>query len=173
MPEQVSGAGGGSPKSSDLGAYIAGEVAGAERDYQNVRSKALSLVSTSGGLVALISGLLAIASGASKSSVPIDSRWTIAAALGAFVISAIYALLINRPQSVSSSDEDALLKFVKEDWDAADWDQSIAERQVTYLKSLRIDNAMTANLLTNSIRFQIAGVLLIAMSVVLIFISGK
>ncbi len=158
-------------KGNDLGAYIASEVTGAKADYQNVRTRALSLVTTSGGFVALVSGLLAIAAGVAKSSVPIDARWTIAVSLAAFVTSALFALVINRPQIVLSSDEDELASYVKDNWVDDGWDQSVATISVTYLRSLRNNNLKTSRWLARSIAFQIAGIVFIAVSVLMILIS--
>src|ERR1035438_2658163 len=98
--------------SNSLGLYIASEVAGAEQDYQNVRNRATNLMATSAGLVALITGLLAIAVQRANSSVPIVVRFTVAIALGSFVVSAAHALLINRPQTVLGSDEADLEQWV-------------------------------------------------------------
>lgn len=66
---------------NDLGAHVASEVSRSEQDYQNVRGRSLSLVGVSGGLVALVSGLLAIAAGSTKPVLPLSSRWTLGVAL--------------------------------------------------------------------------------------------
>ena len=161
------------PKGNDLGAYIDSEVTGAKEDYQNVRSRALSLVTTSGGFVALVSGLLAIAAGVAKSSVPMDARWTVAVSLAAFIVSALFALCINRPQTVLSSDEDELAGYVKSNWNDTGWDQSIATISVTYLKTLRQNNLKTSKWLARSIAFQITGIVFIAVSVLLILINSN
>lgn len=161
------------PKQSDLGAYVASEAAGAERDYQNVRSRALNLVTTSGGFVALVSGLLAIAIGSSKATVPTDSRWMIAVSLASFVASTVFALLINRPQLVMGSKAEQLKTFVENDWDSDGWDRSIAKIRVEYIKSLRKDNRTTAKWLSNSIGFQIGGITFIAVSILLMLLHSK
>lgn len=158
---------------NDLGAYVASEVDRAEQDYQNVRNRALNLVATSGGLVTLVSGLLAIAVGTDKSIVPLDSRWTIAVALGSFIASTVFALIINFPQSVTSSDQTKLGALVEGHWDDDGWSKRVAEILVEYLKSLRVDNGRTANWLTASISSQIAGITFIAVSAFLILIHAS
>jgi hypothetical protein len=158
---------------NDLGVYIASEVARAEQDYQNVRTRALSLVGTSGGLVALVSGLLAIAVGSAKAVVPTDARWTIAVALSSFILSTISALVVNFPQTVTSSDQTKLGSLVECHWDDEGWNKSVAEILVTYLGSLRKNNGRTANWLTSSVTFQILGISFIAVSAFLILLSAS
>ena len=155
---------------NDLGAFIATEVTRSEQDYQNVRSRALSLVGVSGGLVALVSGLLAIAAGSTKVVLPISSRWTVGAALVAFVASTICALVINKPQDVTASEVPSLRQQVKSDWNDVGWDQQVASFLVDYLGSLRKDNEHTAKWLIVSIACQILGISLTAVTAVLILV---
>ena len=161
-----------SPGSNDLGTYIASEVAGAVQDYQIVRTRSLSLLTTSGGLLTLVSGLLAIAVGTGKVVIPLDSRWTISVALGSFVASTICALIINIPQSVTSSDETKLGALVERHWNIKNWNQKIAAINVTYLISLRRDNGRRTNWLTATIIFQILGIAFIAISAFLILLHS-
>jgi hypothetical protein len=125
----------------------------------------------SGGLVALVSGLLAIAAGGPKATVPAGSVWIIAAALVALVACTICALVVNVPGEVTASNVTSLRELVKNDWHDTGWDQQVASLLVDYLKSLRINNAHNARWLIASIAFQIAGIALIAVSAVLILVS--
>lgn len=143
---------------NELGAYIAAEVTRTEQDYQNVRSRALNLVATSGGLVALVTGLLAIAAKTITSAIPTDSRWTIAIAMGSFIASTICALVVNYPQRVVSGDLTKLGALVECHWEDSGWDKSVAQILVTYLISLRKDNNHSAKWLKASITLQIAGI---------------
>jgi hypothetical protein len=132
----------------------------------------LNLITTSGGLVTLVSGLLAIAIGTQNSVVPIAARWTISISLASFIISAICALLINKPAKISSSDEKYLKKYVENDWDAEGWGKSVAAQLVVYLASLRNDNVRTSKLLTTSIALQISGISFIAITAFLVLLHA-
>ena len=158
--------------SNSLGLYIASEVAGAEQDYQNVRNRATNLMATSAGLVALITGLLAIAVQRANTSEPIVVRFTVAIALGSFVASAAYALLINRPQTVLGSNEADLEEWVNDEWDKATWEQDVAALQATYLTSLRVANVTNSTRLRRSILCQIAGITFTSVSAVALLISA-
>jgi len=155
-----------------LGSFVASEVARAELIFQNFRSRALSLITTSGGLVTLVSGLLAIAIGTGKSTVPVDARWTVSISLFSFVVSTIFALMINTPKRIKSSDEADLAKLVENDWNDSGWGQRVAELLVVYLTSLRKDNVRTSKLLTKSIALQISGIFFIAVSAFLILLHA-
>src|SRR5271155_5174694 len=111
---------------NDLGAHVATEVSRSEADYQNVRNRALNLVGVSGGVVALISGLLAIASGTTKVSLSAGAEWTAALALAAFVLSTVCALITNSPGDVVASDVPGLRDLVDSHWDDEGWDQQVA-----------------------------------------------
>jgi hypothetical protein len=132
----------------------------------------LNLITTSGGLVTLVSGLLAIAIGTQNSVVPIAARWTISISLASFIISAICALLINKPAKISSSDEKYLKKYVENDWDAEGWGKSVAAQLVVYLASLRNDNVRTSKLLTTSIALQKSGISFIAITAFLVLLHA-
>jgi hypothetical protein len=154
--------------SNYLGANVAAEVSRAEQDYQNVRSRALSLVGVSGGLVALVSGLLAIAAGSAKPVLPPNSRWTIGAALLAFVLSTICALCDQSAWGSYGERCPSLRDLVNKDWDDTGWDRQVASILVDYLESLRKDNEGNANWLIASIAFQILGIALTAVMAILI-----
>ena len=160
------------PDSNALGSFVGSEVTRAEQIFQNFRSRALNLITTSGGLVTLVSGLLAIAIGTETSVVPVSARWTIGISLASFIASTIYALFINKPVKIQFSNEDELAKLVANDWDDEGWGQSVASHLVVYLTSLRKDNVRTSRLLTVSIALQISGITFIAISAFLILLHA-
>lgn len=157
---------------NELGAYIASEVGRAELDYQNVRTRSLSLITTSGGLLTIVSGLLAVGVGTANAIVPTDSRWTVAIALVAFLASAVCGLIINFPQRVVSSDETQLGGLVENDWSESGWDQEVAKVLVTYLTSLRDDTSHTIKWLKASISLQICGIGFVGLTAILILIHA-
>jgi hypothetical protein len=157
---------------NDLGAHVAAEVSRSEADYQNVRNRALSLIGVSGGVVALVSGLLAIAAGTTKVTLPASAKWTAGAALVAFVLSTVCALITNNPGNVVASKVSGLRELVDSHWDDEGWDQQVASILVDYLDSLRANNASTANWLQRSIGCQMVGIALIATTAILILTNA-
>lgn len=157
---------------NDLGAFVAAEVTRAEQDYQNVRTRAINLTGISGTVVALTSGLLAIAVHSSNSSaIPTDARWMVATALALFVASTVTALIINFPSRVTASKIDGnegLARLVADDWGDEGWDQRVAQMQVKYLASLRDSNGLKANLLALTIALQASGMASLAIAVVML-----
>jgi hypothetical protein len=157
---------------NDLGAFVASEVARAEQDFQNVRSRAVSLTGISGTIVALASGLLAIAvHSSSTSTVPTDAKYFAGVSLIIFVLSTLCALLVNKPFDVQASDtegKDGLRDLVDSDWGDSGWDQRVSQFLVEYLKSLRKANKFATRWLTATIALQSLGMATLVISVVLL-----
>jgi hypothetical protein len=160
------------PATNELGTYIASEVARAELDYQNVRTRSLSLITTSGGLLTLVASLLAVGVGTANAIVPTDSRWTVAIALVAFLSSAVCGLIINLPQRVISSDETQLGGIIEQHWSESGWDEEVAKVLVTYLVSLRDDTGHTSKWLRAAITLQICGIGFVGLTAILILIHA-
>ncbi len=145
----------------ELSQVIAGEVARAEADYKAVRERSLSIVGVAGGLVTLVTGLLAIAAGTRSGQhlgLPPDAYSSLICALVAFVLAAICALLINLPATVTVFDVNDLKEKVDKEYDAEGVDRQASSLLVDYLGSLRTSNNRTAWLLTASIFFEILGI---------------
>jgi hypothetical protein len=156
---------------NDLGQIVAAEVGRAEADYQAVRSRALNIVGLAGGLVTLVTGLLAIAVGSTKVERVVlsgDARWTLGLALLGFVASTVCALVINLPGRVTAFDVPNLRMKVQDEWDASGQDQEGAAVLVDYLDSLRVNNGLNARLLMAAILCQILGIVGMATTAILI-----
>lgn len=142
----------------DLGTLIASEVTRAETDFAAFRARSLSIVGLSGGLVTLTSGFLALAAGSNKDFFPKGDRWSLVAALAAYVIAALAALVINLPSDVVLSKPEDVKVLVESNWEDEGWDQQVALFLLTYLESLRAANKNSAQWLTAAIVFEIAGI---------------
>lgn len=139
-----------------LGRVIEDEVKRAEADLEAFRSRALTLIGLSGGLVALTSGLTAIAAGARTDVLPDHGPGLLALALAGYVAAAICALMANLPRDVTPADADALEDLVSQ-WDEDGWDRSVAAMLSKYLVSLRSINDEVAKWLTRAIKLTIVG----------------
>jgi hypothetical protein len=146
----------------ELGSFIAAEVGRAEDDFQTNRARALSIVGATGGIVGLVSGLLAIAAGSHKDILPKGGFVVLAIALLAFVAAAIFALCVNLTATVTAADMKAVKGFVQSDWEADNWDVQIADLYVDYVESLRSANRRSANFINASIGCEIAGIVCIS-----------
>ncbi len=153
---------------NDLGTLIAADVVRAETDLQALRTRALSVVGISGGLVTLVSGFLAIAAGGDKDFLPDAARWTVVSALFAYVMATVSALVINLPTDVTAANAEDLQALAQEHWDDEGWDQQVAVLLSKYLVSLRTANASAARWLTVAIGFEIGGIAATAVMAVLV-----
>lgn len=156
---------------NDLGDFIRTEVGRAEADFVSFRSKALSVVVLSGGIVALVTGFLSVAAGSAQDILPSGARWLVVAAMLAFVFSTACALIMNLPSDVTASDEGELGPLVEDHWADDSWDRQVALLQVDYLISLRAANASSARWLVAAISLEIAGIALTACMALVIVVQ--
>jgi magnesium-transporting ATPase (P-type) len=147
---------------NELGSFIAAEVSRAEVDFQTNRARSLSIVGVTGGIVGLVSGLLAIAAGSRRDILPKGGFVVLAVALLAFVAAAVFALCVNLPATVTAADMKAVKRFVESKWDADDWDKQVADLYVDYVASLRTVNSRSAKFINASIVCEIAGIVCIS-----------
>ena len=152
----------------DLGGMIASEVTRAEGDFAAFRTRALSIVGVSGGLVTLVSGFLALAAGSGKPFLERSDRWALYVALAGYVGAVVVALLMNLPGTVRLSKANELKPLVDDHWDDEGWDQSVASFLLEYLVSLRAVNERSATLLTFAIGLEMVGIASTAVMAVLV-----
>jgi hypothetical protein len=154
--------------SNELGAFVDAEVKRAEADYQGARTRAISIVGLTSGLVTIITALLGVAEVQKLQALHGSPLWAMFAALIFFVLSTLCALLIHYPQSVTVAEVQDLREKVQQDWEKPAWDHRVAELQVDYLESLRSDNKRTGNLLFAAITGQLLGVVALSITAFLI-----
>lgn len=130
---------------SNYANFIKEELGYTDSTTADYRSRSLTIVTTSGGLVTLLAGLIAVASGGSKTWVfPTSARGPLAVALSCFVLAAVLALLVHLPRNVKRATTEglkALLTAADPDAEALD---AIAEVHFKTLKSLRRLNGQLA-----------------------------
>jgi hypothetical protein len=145
---------------NDLGAFVASEVARAEASLQDVRSRTLSFVSVTAGLVTLLGGAIAIAGGAHPHlSVPTAAHVCLAIALSAYVLATITALWASAmPLRVFSADPHDLSRLISDSWDAEGWDQQVAVASAEYLSDLRGAHRTLAKFMVVAAALEIVGI---------------
>jgi len=151
---------------NELGAFIEKEVRRAEGEFEGVRSRAVSVTTAAAGLLTLLAGFIAIAAKDDPRILTTGARWTISAALVAFVLATVSAIVVNRPQPVTYTDPADLEAKAREHWEDDGWDQQIAIFSAEYLRSLRAANARSATWLAIAIGIEVLGVTLTAASAV-------
>jgi hypothetical protein len=144
---------------NELGALIASEIASAEDDLNRMRSSALNLVGVSGGLVTLMTGVVAVAGRQQTATLRSwGPRAVLIAGLLSYVAAGIVALRVNRPADVEMANPTELERFARDNWDDEGWDQQVAIVNAKYLTSLRSVNEDVAKGYAASIGLTIAGI---------------
>jgi hypothetical protein len=141
------------------------EVSRAEQDLSAFRSRALTVVTTSSGIVTLLTGIITF--GASKveeeKGIPDAAIVIIAIALALFVAAAVFALLANSPADIDRPSGPELARittsagWVEHKDEDGEQEREVAEVLVTYLTSLRQAGDTAACKLTTAIWLQIIG----------------
>ena len=150
---------------------ISSEVERAEADLTAFRSRALTVVTTSSGVVTVLTGLVTFAASTADRAVGL-SAWSIlfiALALAAFVVATVLALAANRTRSTEVPDLDGLASV--ERWNDGDSDsehERVASAVlIPYVNSLHAAAKQTAVLLDGAILSQVVGIVLASISAVI------
>ena len=151
---------------------IQSELTRAETDLTGFRSRALTVVTTSAGVVTLLTGLVTFAASRAEEDDGINAASValIAVALAGFVVAAVLALFANRSREIRRPKADSLrVAVTPEGWyddeDDSEHQREVASVLVTYLISVRNAADSTARTLNRAIACQIFGLLFAACSV--------
>jgi hypothetical protein len=155
--------------SNDLGAFVAAEVARAESIFDSYRDRALRVIGVAGGLVTLVTALLAVAAGDRDDILPSQGRFFLVASMVLLVGATVLGLLIHSPRRVEAADPAELPRLIRDHWDDEDWDQSVAKMQTKYLADLRTVNETFATLFSWALRLELGGIAALGVLAVLIF----
>jgi hypothetical protein len=147
----------------------------AETDLSDFRSRAVTVLTTSSGIVTLMTGLVTFAATRSNSasgSVPRDVIATIGLSILLFIVASGFALMANSPGPVLSPSKGNLLELCEaERWGdpstAAAQECEVAEVTVDYLVTVRALAERTSERLQRAIAFQIGGVTIAGLAAVL------
>ena len=149
--------------SSPLGTLIDDEVGRAESDIAAKRTRAQSVLTASGALVTLLTGLLAVAvsqdAGLHFTSL---SKTLAGTALFAFVAATVCVLFLYMPAPAVAAKEDDLARLARDDWGDETFDRDVAMFLVDYLRSLRGVNESLSRFLRAAITCEVLGVALTA-----------
>jgi hypothetical protein len=146
---------------SPYGSLIDAELSSASAASQEISRRALTVVSTSGGLVTLLSALIGFAAVNRKDAFfPATARGPLTAAVVAFIAAAVIALLAQLPLLVRFIDVSALRKVVNDSWGDTESvaSQEVASVRVDVLATARCMNTVRSWLLVGAITAEIAAI---------------
>jgi hypothetical protein len=156
---------------NDLGLLIASEVERAQTDYAAYRARARDVLATSGALITLIGGFLALAIGKDADvGIPRFASWAVLVGLLGFGAAAVCVLRMYLPYDVRAPAVEDLRRFASDHWDDEGWDMQVAVMLTDYLGTLRTANASLARWLMAAVALEALGILATgAMAATLIF----
>jgi hypothetical protein len=153
------------------GIFITLEAKRAEDDLGAFRSRALTVVTTSAGVVTLLTGLVTFAASRVEEEAGISGLtvWLVAVALALFVLAGLLALIANVPRDVTRPSEKMLRDmFADVGWSESEADQAraVAECEVACLLSVRKLGNSVAWWLTAAIASQVVGLVFAAVAAI-------
>ncbi len=144
-------------------AYIASQVSDAASASQETTKRAITVVTTAGGLVTLLSALVGFATINRKDAFfPASARGVLGWALVFFVAAAVVALVTQLPLLIAVPEVESLEKLVTESWGDTEKDagQQVAAAQVDQLKTDLRMNTIRSWLLIGAITAEVVAVAL-------------
>lgn len=149
---------------------IEAEAQRAEADLASFRSRSVAVVTTSSGIVTLLTGVFTFAASKTEDEAGLPDSAIVLLALSSacLVGAAVLALVANRSGDIDRPSGSGLERYVgAEKWaqGAADPDaeeRDVARVLVDYVTSIRTLSDSTAQMLNRAIGLQILGVLLVA-----------
>jgi hypothetical protein len=142
-----------------------------EDDLAAFRSRALTVVTTSSGVITLLTAVATFASSRAEKENGLSGGILLLVGLSLllFVVAATLALMANAPGTCEKPSGDALRNLTSPD--SGEWasepdqqERKVAKVNVTYLISVRVIAERSANFLFLAIAFQIGGLVLAAIA---------
>lgn len=154
--------------------FIDAQLAEERNSKISLESRGITVITTSGSVVGVLFGLLAVIGGTTEFVLPEDARPWFAAALLTLTVSAIGGLLVNLPLAYEEADPKALEDLLINpdgSW-APEWEESIiegsrrvAQVNIRLLSAARNTNRVKSFLLISAQIAEVVGVALLAMAV--------
>jgi hypothetical protein len=151
--------------------FLEAQLAEERATKKSLEERALSVITTSGGITTLLLALGALVTDSDTFELPDAARFLLVLALAAFVAAAILALIVNAPATyaeVTTDSLDAIVTPEAMNAPAVEADQQLSAAQVGVIKASRAKNADKANLLRRAVLVEIAGIACVAAAVVII-----
>lgn len=154
--------------------FIDSQLAEERSSKISLESRGITVITTSGSVVGVLFGLLAVIGGTTQFVLPEDARPWFAAALLTLTVSAVGGLLVNLPLAYEEADPKALEGLLINpdgSW-APEWEESIiegsrrvAQVNIKLLSAARNKNRMKSFLLFSAQIAEVVGVALLAIAV--------
>ncbi len=140
----------------------------------SMEQRAVSVITTSSTIAALLFGFTALARGKEEISLSLGAVLLLAAAAVAFAGAAALAIRVNAPREYKGPTVDALEKLIEEAWnpgrDANYAGYQVAAARLDVLRSAKLQNEAKATALSRAIWSEFVGVAALAAAIVVILV---
>lgn len=148
-------------------AFVEAELNGQEARKTSLEDRGSAVITSSGAIVTLLFGLVALVTGVEKYELPSAARDRLALAVALFVIAILLALLTNLPLAYKSVSARDLRAEVNERWTDAEEEalKAIALTRVTIIERAKTMNTAKAWVVVTAMTVEGIAVLIVAMAV--------
>lgn len=155
-------------------AFIDGELKAERERRAALDARGLSVVTSSGSLVALLAAIGAFASGSGKFELPSGARLLLMAMLAAFASAAALGILVNQSRPYDVALTETLDKMVTDRWgdDRVDSRNNVARLNIRTIHTLRNGNDRKARLLSYALLAQLVALVALGAVVSMVAWSG-
>jgi hypothetical protein len=154
--------------------FIESQLAEERSSKSSLENRGITVITTSGSVVGVLFGLLAVIGGTTQFELPAEARSWFGVALVALTLSAIGGLLVNMPLAYEEADPEALksLLFNPDGSWAPEWEESaiegskrVAQANIKLLGVARKKNRVKSRILFYSQITEVVGVGLLAIAI--------
>jgi hypothetical protein len=153
----------------DYSAFVEAQLAEERATKTSLEGRGITVITTSGGLVTLLFGLVALATkGAQTYTLPDAATKLLIAAAALLTVAGVFGLLTNWGLSYREASVEGLRDLLDRDWTAAEpaGQRDVAATTIDILQASRDNNAAKARMLRVAMGMEIAGVLAVALAAV-------
>lgn len=147
--------------------YIQDQIAEQEARKESIEKRGLAVITTTGTIVSLLFGLVAVLTGTDKYTLPSGAELWLGGALIAFVLAALAGIVTNMPLLYLAVEVPELRRLIDDFWSD---EPEVAEKRVaaTQLKVLTRAKSLNATkgwILVGAIAIELAGIVFLALAI--------
>ncbi|HEU5062846.1 MAG TPA: hypothetical protein VFT79_06805 [Solirubrobacterales bacterium] len=154
--------------------YVKDQVAQQDERKESIEKRGLAVITSSGTIVSLLFGLVAVLTGVEKYELPAGAEPWLGCALAGFITATLAGIVTNVPLHYQAVEPDELKKAVKSHWSDAPEvaEQRVAATEIKVLASAQRKNSIKGWVLVVAVSAQLFAVASLALAVRVILVHA-
>jgi hypothetical protein len=154
---------------------VKGELATERERKKSLEAKAAGVITTAGTITTLLFALAAVITGRTGYVLPVESRWALGAAVVAYSVAVVLAILVLRPRAAEEILAEELVRISTPAIMSAPPTVNlppISRALATVLASARKADEIRVNRLVEAVSAELVGTVLVALAVIVVLAGG-